>query len=70
MLSNTPNQPSKFKTKHWDEKNDGSYGTYITGSQIKFKASMIRSNLCNYSDAYILIKGIIIVKNTGTAANK
>ena len=42
FLDNTPNQPSKFKTKSWVKINDGSYGTYSTGSQIKFKPSMIK----------------------------
>ena len=37
LLDNTPNQPSKFKPKNWVEINDGLYGTYSTGSQIKFK---------------------------------
>ena len=39
-----------------------------TGSQTKFKTSMIRSNISNYSDANILFKGTITVKNTGTVA--
>ena len=30
---------------------------------------MLKSSLSNYSDAYILASGTIIVKNTGTAAN-
>ena len=29
--------------------------------QIRFKTSMLRSDLCDYSDAYILVKGIITV---------
>ena len=60
-------------TKNWVEVNDGSYGAYNTGSQIKFKTSMIRSSLCDYRDAYILAKGTITVTNaaaTGTAPNK
>ena len=37
----------------------------------KFKTSMIRSNLCDYSDAYIHVKGTITVPNTtaGAAVN-
>ena len=31
---------------------------------IKFKTSMIRSNLCDYSDSYIRIKATITVANT------
>ena len=68
LLDNTPNQPPRFITKYWVEINDGSYGVYITGSQIKFKTSMIRSSLCDYRDAFVLVKGTITVINTGTAA--
>ena len=50
------------------EINDGSHGAHSTGSQIKFKTSMIRSGLCDYSDAYTLAKRTITVPNTGTAA--
>ena len=32
-------------------------------NNIKFKTSIIRSNLCDYSDAYILVKGTILVPN-------
>ena len=41
---------------------------YKVSNQIKFKTSMIRSNLCDYSDAYIHGKGTRTVPNTGTAA--
>ena len=68
MLDNTPNQPSKFRTNNWVEINDGSFRTCNTGSQIKFKTSMIRSSLCDYSDSDILVKGTITVTNTETAA--
>ena len=32
-----------------------------TNSQIKFKTSILKSNLCDYSDVHILVKGTIIV---------
>ena len=41
---------------------------YDTGNQIKFKTSMLRSILCDHSDAYILVKGTLTVSNTETAA--
>ena len=64
MLENTPNQPSKFTTKHRVEVNDESRGTYNVNSQIRFKTSMLRSNLCDYSDAYIiLVSATIAVPN-------
>ena len=37
LLDNTPNQPSRFRTKNMLEINDNSRGTYSTNSQIKFK---------------------------------
>ena len=52
LLDDTTNQPSKFRTINWVEINDESRGKY-DNSHIKFKTSMIRSNLCDYSDAYI-----------------
>ena len=68
MLGNTPNQPTKFRTKKWVEVNDESGRTYNTNSQIRFKTSMLKSSLCDYSDAYILFKGTITVSDTGKAA--
>ena len=52
LLDNTSNQPSKFRTRNWVEINDNSRGTY-TNSDIKFKSTMLKSNLCDYADAYI-----------------
>ena len=59
LLKNTPNQPTKFRTKNWVEINDDSRGTYNTNSQIRYKTSMLRSSLCDYSEAYILVSGTI-----------
>ena len=59
LLDNTPNQPTKFRIKNQIEINYGSCGTYNTNNQIKFKTSMLRSSLCDYGDAYILVKGTI-----------
>ena len=64
LLDNTPNQPSKFRTKNWVE-NNYSRGTYNTNSQIKFKTSMFMSSLWDYNDAYILVKETITVQNMG-----
>ena len=69
---NTLNQPSKFRTRNRIEINDESRGAYNVNSQIKFKTTMLKSSLCDYSDAYILVKGTISVNNTaaaGAAAN-
>ena len=72
LFEDASNQPSKFKTNNWVEINDKSRGTYDLGSQIKFKTTMLKSSICHYSDAYILVKGTITVNNAaakGAAAN-
>ena len=68
MLDNTPNQPTKFRTKTWVEINDDSQQTYKNNSQIKFRIIMLKSRLCDYSDAYIVAKWAITVINS-TAVN-
>ena len=67
LIDETSNQPSKFRTRNWVEINDESRGAYNVNSQIKFKTTMLKSSLCDYSDAYILIKGNISVNNTAAA---
>ena len=44
LLDDTTNQPSKFRTRNWVEINYESKGSYDKNN-IKFKTSMIRSNL-------------------------
>ena len=53
--------------RNWIEINDESRGTY-TGNIIKFKTAMLRSNLCDFSDAYILVKGTITITGAGDNA--
>ena len=64
LLDSASNQPSKFRTRNWVEINDESRGTY-TSNDIKFKTTMLRSNLCDYADAYILVKGTITIARAG-----
>ena len=54
LLDNTTNQTTKFGTKHWVEINDELRKTYNEDNQIRFKTSVLRSSLCDYSDIYIL----------------
>ena len=65
---NTLNQPSKFRTRNWVEINDESRGAYNFYNQIKFKTTMLKSSLCDYSDAYILVKGMITIAGAGADA--
>ena len=60
-------QPSKFRTKNWVEINHKSRGTYNTNSQINFKTTMLKSSLCDYSDAFFHVKGTITVNSTAAA---
>ena len=64
LLNDETNQSYKFRTRNSVEINDEARGTYSPNKQIKFKTSMLRSSLCDYSDAYILVKGNITVNNT------
>ena len=71
LLGDTTDQASKFWTRHLVETNDQSKGRQ-DNNNIRFKISIIRSNLCDYSNACILVKGTITVPNTatvGTIAN-
>ena len=45
LIDNTPDQPSKCRTKSWVEINDESRGGYTTGSDIKFKTTTIWQEL-------------------------
>ena len=44
-----------------DKVHDQSGETYNTNKQIRFKTSVIRSNLCDYRDAYVVVKAIVTV---------
>ena len=68
-LEYTPNQSTKFRTKNWVEINDDSRGTYNMSIQIKFKILMLRTSLCDYSDTYILVSGIITITGAGDDDN-
>ena len=65
LLDNTPNQPTKFRTKNWVEINEDPRGTYNTNSQIKFKTLMLKSSLCDHGVAYILVSGTITITEEG-----
>ena len=68
LLNDESNKPSKFRTRNWVEINDESRGGYTTGSDIKFKTTMLRSSLCDYADTYIVVKGKITITGAGDDA--
>ena len=51
----------KFVTKKWIEVYDQSQKNYDVNKEIRIKTSMLRSDLCDFSEAYIVVKGNIIV---------
>ena len=59
------NRPSKFRTRNCVEINDESKDSYKLGSDIKFTTTIQRSNLCDYADAYILVKGTRTITGAG-----
>ena len=61
LLDDASNKTSKFKTKNWVEINDESRGTYDVGSQIKFKTTMLKSSLCDYSDIYSMLRELLLL---------
>ena len=68
VIDDTSDKPSKFRTKEWVEINDESRRTYNANSQIRFKTTMLKSSLCDDSDAYILAKGTITITEAGADA--
>ena len=58
----------KFVTKKWVEVYDQSEENYDVNKEIRIKTSMWRSDLCDFSDVYIVVKGnITVTKKTFTA---
>ena len=68
LLNNESDQLSKFRTRNWIEINDESRGNDANGD-IKFNTTMLRSNLCDYADSYILVKGTITITGAGDNAD-
>ena len=50
-------------TNQWIEVN-GLSGSQYKNKSLRFKTPMLISDLCDYSDVYIIMKGTIIVKDT------
>ena len=55
LIDDASNQPSKFRTKNWVEINDESRGTNNANSQMKFKNTILKSSLGDYSDVLMHI---------------
>ena len=67
LLDNASNQSSKFRTKNCVEINEGGHGKYNKNTQIKLKKTLLKSSLCDCSDAYVLVEGNIKVNDAAAA---
>ena len=61
LLDTTSDNVPRFITKTRIEVNDQSVKSYSINKQIRFKTSMLQSDLCDYSDEYIVLEGTINV---------
>ena len=73
LLNDSNNESSKFATRKWyiiNYQNTGQYGRgNENDSTIKFETKVIKPNLCDYSDAYILLTGDIKAADVAADTN-
>ena len=70
LLGIKPDEVPRFITKKWIEVHDQSGNAedrYKPSKQIRFKTSMLRSDLCDFSDEYIVVKGDITLEGDNDA---
>ena len=74
LLGTTPNEMPRFITKKWVKVNDQSGEAnyrYKPNKLIRFTTSMVRSDLCDFNDAYIVVKGkVTVIKPNNDAYDK
>ena len=69
VLGTRLDEVPRFITKKWVGAHDQSVSAndrYKLNKQMRFKTSILRSDLCDYSDAYIVVKGTIIATRPGS----
>ena len=57
----------RFITKKWVEIYDQSGGNYSVNKEIRIKTSLLRSDLCDFNDAYIVVKEDINLEGDNNA---
>ena len=67
LNTNSDENLPRFVTKKWIKVYDQSGGNYNANKEIRIKTSMLRSDLCDYSDAYIVVKGDITLEGDNDA---
>ena len=73
LLNDSDNESSNFATRKWYIINDQNNGQYGRGNEnnptIKFETKVIKPDLCDYSDAYILVTGDIKIGDIAADTN-
>ena len=73
LLNDTNSESSRFTTRKWYVINDQNNTEYGEGNEndlrIKFDTKVIKSSLCDYSDAYIIVTGDIKITVIGADTN-
>ena len=67
LLDTTLDEIPRFITKKWvvvHDQSDNAEDRFQPNKQIRFKTSMLQSDLCDFSDAYIVVKGDITLTKT------
>ena len=67
LLNGSDNENSKFATKKWYVIDSESKGNYSKHGPVNFLTKSLKSSLCDYSDAYILVTGNITVTRRNAA---
>ena len=67
-LGSESEQLSKLITRNYVKVNSLS-NTYNENKSVRFKTPMLRSDLCDYADAYVLVNGTITVTANGDNNN-
>ena len=53
---------SKFVTRKWNIVNDQSNTSYDIGNEIIYNTEVLKSNFCDYNDAYLLVRDDITIE--------
>ena len=69
LLGDPTDKVPRFVTKKWIEIHPQSTKDFKTSKEIKFKTSMLRSDLCDYSEAYVWVKGDVVADNANNDGN-
>ena len=71
LLGITPDDKDlpRFVTKEWIELYDQTGGSYNVNKEIRIKTPMLRSDLCDFRDVYIVVKGTITTEQNTNINN-